>query len=612
MKKDGLRDKLAAVAALILAASMILASCSKEEETTKKKSKKSKDKETEDTIDDETDPEEDPTESSEEPTKTSANAITTTSQDTQPQDPADQDRANVAGTYEGYAVQTKAEAYPEYGSVNNYPIIHEDTSLVLNADGTAVLEYTGADDVEIEDWTISGEQLTIDLAGTSVSGTIKDGIVTLELNTTIMFFAADGADTSVIGAITPDEAYVVEGDDFYFGTGPAGFDLVSAQTCYETAGKAGVGKGWYCLGRLYHEKSLEEGHYATAMSYYEKAVEMGEPYGWVGEGFLYAEGSGVEKDIAKAYTLFQQAADAGCLMGCNGMALLLWEYPEIPGIATQDTLKALEYYDKASGSRDWYERVFALNGIGRIYRNGPTGIAQDYAEAMKWHEKAADEGYPSALNNVASLYYYGMGVEKDYKAAAEWFEKAADAGYGAACATLAYMYEHGLGVDEDPDKAFEWSLKGVECGDVDSVFDAGFYLRYGIGTQEDPVKAVEYFLIAARENYARAYGHLGDMYSRGLGVEEDMATAVQYWQQGSDLWDSSCAANLGWAYMYGYGVEVDYEKALGYFALAIYCSGYDGYQSSADYAYERIDEMVSNGYITQDQADQALAEYGIS
>ncbi|MBO4473660.1 MAG: sel1 repeat family protein [Clostridiales bacterium] len=608
MKKDRLRDRVAAVAALILAASMMLASCSKEEETTKKKSKKSKDKETEDTIDDESDPIDDPTETSEEPTTTVAMAVTTTTAS----DTVDSDRSSMAGTYNGYAVQTKAEAYPEYGSLNNYPIIHEDTALVLYDDGTATLEYDGADDVDIEDWNISGEQLTIDLSGTSVSGTVKDGIVTLELGSTIMFFASDDADTSVIGAITPEEAYVVEGDDFYFGTGPSGFDLVSARTCYETAGKAGVGKGWYCLGRLYHEKSLEEGHFATAMSYYEKAVELGDPNGWVGEGFLYAEGSGVEKDIAKAYTLFQQAADAGCLMGYNGMALLLWEYDEIPGITSQDTLKALEYYDKASQSRDWYERVFALNGIGRVYRNGPSGIQQDYAEAMKWTLKAADEGYPSALNNVGTLYYYGQGVELDYKEAAEWFVKAADAGYGSSCATLAYMYEHGMGVTEDPAKAFEWSLRGAECGNVDCVFDAGYYLKNGIGTQEDYGKAMEYFLIAARENYARAYGHIGDMYSRGMGVNEDIATALEYWRKGCDLWDSSCAADLGWAYMYGKGVDVDYETALDYFALAIYCSSYDGYQTSADYAGERIDEMVDAGYVTEEQVKAALAKYGIS
>ena len=63
-------------------------------------------------------------------------------------------------------------------------------------------------------------------------------------------------------------------------------------------------------------------------------------------------------------------------------------------------------------------------------------MAQDYAKAREWYEKAADKGYAYAMRSLGSLYRDGRGVVQDYVKAREWYEKAANKGDAAAKARL--------------------------------------------------------------------------------------------------------------------------------------------------------------------------------
>jgi TPR repeat protein len=73
--------------------------------------------------------------------------------------------------------------------------------------------------------------------------------------------------------------------------------------------------------------------------------------------------------------------------------------------------------------------------LGLLYANGQ-GVAQDYAKAREWYEKAADKGATSAMINLGLLYANGQGVAQDYAKAREWYEKAADKGDTSAEARL--------------------------------------------------------------------------------------------------------------------------------------------------------------------------------
>jgi tetratricopeptide (TPR) repeat protein len=63
-------------------------------------------------------------------------------------------------------------------------------------------------------------------------------------------------------------------------------------------------------------------------------------------------------------------------------------------------------------------------------------VAQDYAKAREWYEKAAANGNATAMLNLGQLYEEGWGVAQDYGKAREWYEKAADKGEPRAKAQL--------------------------------------------------------------------------------------------------------------------------------------------------------------------------------
>ena len=49
------------------------------------------------------------------------------------------------------------------------------------------------------------------------------------------------------------------------------------------------------------------------------------------------------------------------------------------------------------------------------------GVLQDFAEAMKWHQLAADQGDVFAQFNLGIMYEYGQGVSQDNVMAHMWY-----------------------------------------------------------------------------------------------------------------------------------------------------------------------------------------------
>jgi TPR repeat protein len=92
-------------------------------------------------------------------------------------------------------------------------------------------------------------------------------------------------------------------------------------------------------------------------------------------------------------------------------------------------------------------------GIGQVRRSG---VPQDYAAAMSWYRKAADQGNAPAQFNLGFMYFNGLGVPQDDAAAASWYRKAADQGDTAAQFSLGVMYLQGEGVPQDYVSARLW------------------------------------------------------------------------------------------------------------------------------------------------------------
>ena len=56
------------------------------------------------------------------------------------------------------------------------------------------------------------------------------------------------------------------------------------------------------------------------------------------------------------------------------------------------------------------------------------GVTKDYAKAMEWYRKAADQGNMYGEFNIGLLYEFGYGVTKNLDEAAKWYRRAANQG----------------------------------------------------------------------------------------------------------------------------------------------------------------------------------------
>ncbi len=581
---------------VLLVSGLILTGCSKStEETTKKTTKKTTTatETTEMTEMTETEPEET---SSEE---------TTTTETTVPLDP---ERVRLAGTYEGYAIQTKEEAHPENGSINDFAIIQEGRAfrLILNEDGTASWEDSKDGNKTITEWSASGDQITIVFSDGSLSATDDNGIIKVDDSDKYWYFVSSSTMISGSWAITEAEAKVERGDDYCFGRKNTEFNPVEAIRYYTEAGNAGVGKGWYALGRYYVNFTLDDDRYSKALSYFDQAIGLGCPYGYVGKGRLYDLGNGVDKDTTMAYSLYQQAADAGCPLAYSYIALMYLN-GTVPNLSAPDGKKAVEFYEKAIAGDSWFDKAHAMNALAILYEKGAGDVPSDMAKAMDWYTKAADLGYPAAICNLGLVYCYGKGVTQDYAKAKGYYEHAAKRGESMSSYELGVIYENARGVEKDYATALQYYQQALERGYYQASYKIGLFYDNGFGVEVDYAKAMDYFMIGVKENYHFSFGAVAYMYSEGHGVEVDYDQAFSWNSRGAELRNPQSASNLGWAYHNGKGAERNGDMALQWYTKAIIFAKEQGTQGTITYAQNAIAKLVEQGLITQEQADAALA-----
>ena len=103
-------------------------------------------------------------------------------------------------------------------------------------------------------------------------------------------------------------------------------------------------------------------------------------------------------------------------------------------------------------------------GIGNDYYYGRNGKLQDYAEAVKWYRKSAEQGYAYAQDNLGVCYENGQGVKQDYAEAVKWYRKAAEQGDADAQNNLGVCYRNGQGVEKDINKAIELYQQAARQG----------------------------------------------------------------------------------------------------------------------------------------------------
>ena len=144
--------------------------------------------------------------------------------------------------------------------------------------------------------------------------------------------------------------------------------------------------------------------------------------------------------------------------------------------------------------------------LGHKYAYG-RGKLKDYAKALKWFRRAADQGHPTAQAWLGIMYAQGRGVPQNLAKALKWYRRAADQGHPEAQHNLALMYATGTGLAQDLAQARTWLRKAADQGFILAQVRLAATYQHGYGTPPNFVKAHAWYNLAATHgNQAGAAG----------------------------------------------------------------------------------------------------------
>ncbi len=207
-------------------------------------------------------------------------------------------------------------------------------------------------------------------------------------------------------------------------------------------------------------------------------------------------------------------------------------------------------------------------GLGEIYDFGLYGVTKDYAEAVKWYRKAAEQNFTLAQYDLGCCYSFGQGITKDDVEGVKWYRKAADQGLASAQHNLAVHYRDGQGVPQDYAEAVKWFRKAAEQNEANAQYNLGVCYANGQGVVKDDEAAVKWYRKAADENLAIAQYNLGARYANGDGVAKDAVEAVKWFRKAAEQNEANAQYSLGVCYANGQGVAKDDEAAVKWYRKA--------------------------------------------
>ena len=105
------------------------------------------------------------------------------------------------------------------------------------------------------------------------------------------------------------------------------------------------------------------------------------------------------------------------------------------------------------------------NQVAAMYYSG-LGTPQNFSKAAEWFRKSASTGNPDGQYCLGKLLYYGQGVPQNFDEAAKLLTEAGLAGKGGAQYLLADLYFNGKGVSRNPVKAYFWALLAAGAADL--------------------------------------------------------------------------------------------------------------------------------------------------
>jgi len=368
-------------------------------------------------------------------------------------------------------------------------------------------------------------------------------------------------------------------------------DIVTAFEKLEKASDAGYAPAAYELGvaslvtydRHHDDDPNSTESYQEAYNYYKKAAEGGSPEGQYALGALLLDYqnqfpenlSKIKIDPSllektKVWDLFRTAADKG-------------------NVEAQYRMLSDDKWCETNADRG---NAIAQFGMG--LRCDPTFSTFDYPmldfleitptenydEAFKWYNKAADKGLDLAQWRLGDLYAQGLGVTKDINKAIAWRGKAAEQGYYLFQYMMGVMFTYGEFGNYEIYSMYNTELWQSPWESFPQDIDkASFWLK-NFNHKELCKSELDNII-----NSNGLYSSTLDILSESLKRKGNYEDAIYWYQREAEMGYRDAFCKLGEMYFEGKGIIKDYQKARALFEKAILDDEHygDGYSGSLRY-----------------------------
>lgn len=192
-------------------------------------------------------------------------------------------------------------------------------------------------------------------------------------------------------------------------------DLFKAKSWFDRAASRGFAPSQYNLAILH----ISDSNYTEAVRWLRKSSKSGHLKSFHKLGELYFDGKGVPKSRSEALKNFIVPAGAGVPASMKRVAVM-WQNAEGGSARLEPAVEVLEYLANLG---DAQSQVMLSNCY-----DGAIGVEKDDKLAIHWCKLAANQGHPSAKNNMGVLLAPRMINENPYSnvvGSFMWFNLAA-------------------------------------------------------------------------------------------------------------------------------------------------------------------------------------------
>ena len=206
-------------------------------------------------------------------------------------------------------------------------------------------------------------------------------------------------------------------------------------------------------GLLDAKLSLQYDQYPAALAEFSALAEQGSAPALYYLGRMYQEGLGVPVNLATAYNYYKRADEAYYLPAAAPLgAMLLKGGAGIP-VSIPNAIHLLKKAALSGSAAAAYELgMIHLNGLGK----GTTyAIPENYNHAFGYFLLGALRGDQKAQRQLSKMYLVGRGVPQDYQKSLMWLTRAANQGYPKAQLELASLLESDPRM-QNPSLAYAW------------------------------------------------------------------------------------------------------------------------------------------------------------